>query len=1128
MSEQVERNAESGVLAPGTVISGFRIERELGRGAMAVVYLATQLDLDRPVAFKVMSAELAADREFVSRFVNEARAAAALNHPSIIQAYQVGELDGQYFFCMEYVDGETLLQMIRREGRIPLDKALEWFRQIAEALQYGWDLHRFTHGDIKPENIMINSRGQAKLADFGLARVDGHDYAGQTVMLTPLYAPPELIRGEKFIDECRPDIYAFGASLYHALAGTPPFPGTDAQAVVQRQLHEPLEPLSHRNPEIPQALSDLVGRMLVKEMSARLGSWQAVIEGLRQCQQGLSSRRVVHAPGLQRTLRDSGERAAVLERRRQGRERLTWTLVGLGGVTLAALAGGAFLVLGGASFGGGSVPAPAPGVAAAPSVASSVAVAASVPMVAPAPSVAVAAPAPAPASASGAAASGPSPSSEGETAVDAPSAAGQESETVKAGAEKETVEPESRKMEAEPEKAVSASAKSEADGGSEVSEGHLRRERYQLPVTLDEAQRAAEERLSRLVGVATGRLKAGEASLEDDEELAALLSPERRGALELEMRAWGEWQELRRASALGSVELMDRKLWGLMKGCPGTVLMRRLGQVVTAVGERCRLVSRFYAGRHLLVEVLSQPTPHGKAERQEQMRQLLWLRACFGRSLSEEQHRRLQARMGELDDRLESQDSLGVSLPEVLPLTGFGFRREPLLTLTAMEAFVRRMRANKRLKPIEERLRQQLGLLARLDMGDWAALQAQGARRLTWRELERLELDMLPEAGCRLAAETQYAKGLLEWRLDDDAQRVRRQAERVEELASDWRMPGVAIRALSLELRLLGRVAGDGGLFALVDESSESQSDELAKVPSWMRRRLVCLWLTCRLERGEMPAARSMLEMLANDPAQAEMYGFGTEARQRLLSVWLQLLDGDLEALGEPSSLAERELFGESLWVTLSCLGDERLDGLQEPAMRELFERALPQGRAVLGEALMDWVERRVAHDLRKGELGYALETVEWALSRRESCLFPCLGRLMGLRAGLLLLHGLHGGLVDAGLLAQGATVLSPLGRTLLEQAARGRLLQPDVAAEMGRKGAPAAFWHAWLVACERLGARGARSELEQAAARLRQFGKGMSQAERCLGETLASVIDRRLERLETSQQEEKADSTED
>ncbi|MGN0879112.1 MAG: protein kinase [Oligosphaeraceae bacterium] len=1105
MADNGETSAERGVLAPGTVISGFRIERELGRGAMAIVYLATQLDLDRPVAFKVMSAELAADREFVSRFVNEARAAAALNHPSIIQAYQVGELDGQYFFCMEYVDGETLLQMIRREGRIPLDKALEWFRQIAEALQYGWELHRFTHGDIKPENIMINSRGQAKLADFGLARVDGHDYAGQTVMLTPLYAPPELIRGEKFIDECRPDIYAYGASLYHALAGTPPFPGTDAQTVVQRQLHEPLEPLSHRNPEIPQALSDLVGRMLVKEMSARLGSWQAVIDGLRQCQQGLSSRRVVHAPGLQRTLRESGERAAVLERQRQGRARLTWTLVGLGGVTLAALAGGAFLVLGGASPEVQSVPPPsAPSVATAPSVAPSVAMVATVPVAPSAPSVAAST------------AEVPQPSSPaGVPEGSAPSAAEQEQTQVE------------EKPEPEKEKAVSASAEPSSEGEPEVPEGHLRRERYQLPVTLDEAQRQAEERLSRLVGMATGRLKADGASL-DDAELAALLSPEHRGQLELEVRAWGEWQELRRASVLGSVELMDRKLWSLLKGCPGTALMRRLGGAVTAVGERCKGMSRFYAGRHLLQEVLAQPAPRGKAERQEQMRQLLWLRACFGRSLSEEQHRRLQARMGELDDRLESQEGLGTSLPEVLPLTGFGFRREPLLTLTAMEAFGRRMKSNKRLKPIEERLRQQLGLLARLDMGDWAALQAQGAKRLTWRELERLELDMLPEAGRRLAAETQYAKGLLEWRLDDDAQRVRRQAERVEELASDWRMPGVSIRALALELRLLGRVtAVEGGPFALADESSESQADELSKVPSWMRRRLVCLWLTYRLERGESSAARSMLEMLSNDSAQAELYGFGTEVRQRQLSLWLQLLDGDLEPLGEPSQLAERELFGESLWVTLSCLCDERLDGLQEPAMRALFERALPQGRVALGEALLAWVERRVAHDLRKGELGYALETVEWALSRRESCLFPCLGRLMGLRAGLLLLHGLRGGAVDAGMLAQGATVLSPLERTLLELAAKGRLQQPDVSAEMARKGVPAAFWHAWLVACERLGARGARAELADAASRLRQFGKGLSQAERCLGETLAGVIDRRLERLE-ARQEETTDSTED
>ena len=270
-------------LVQGTVINGYRIEREIGRGAMAVVYLATQLDLGRPVAFKVLSSELSADTDFVTRFFNEARSAAALSHPNIIQAIDAGQTaDGLYYFCMEYVDGETLLDILKRDGRIPAAKALEWFGQIADALNYGWELHKFTHGDIKPENIMINRQGQAKLADFGLARVDGHDYSGKVIMLTPLYAPPELIRGERFSEECRPDIYAFGASLYHALAGTPPFPGTDAQIVIQRHLTEELEPLSHRNMLIPKELSDFVAHMLVKDMAGRLNSWKTIMEGLKR------------------------------------------------------------------------------------------------------------------------------------------------------------------------------------------------------------------------------------------------------------------------------------------------------------------------------------------------------------------------------------------------------------------------------------------------------------------------------------------------------------------------------------------------------------------------------------------------------------------------------------------------------------------------------------------------------------------------------------------------------------------------------------------------------------------------------------------------------------------------------
>lgn len=275
-------------LMAGTVINGYRVERELGRGAMAVVYLATQLDLERPVALKVLSAELAADAEFVARFFNEARAAASMSHPHIVQAYDAGIAEGGiYYFCMEFVDGETLLQRLNRQTRLDAQTCVAMALDIADALNFGWQRQKFTHGDIKPENIMINSHEQAKLADFGLAKVEGHDYDGTDIMLTPLYAPPELIRGERGRKDCRSDIYAFGATLYHALAGTPPYPGDNAQVVLQRHLKEPLEPLRQRYPKAPQWFSDLIGRMLEKDPAKRPQSWGEVIEGLKKVQSGL-------------------------------------------------------------------------------------------------------------------------------------------------------------------------------------------------------------------------------------------------------------------------------------------------------------------------------------------------------------------------------------------------------------------------------------------------------------------------------------------------------------------------------------------------------------------------------------------------------------------------------------------------------------------------------------------------------------------------------------------------------------------------------------------------------------------------------------------------------------------------
>jgi hypothetical protein len=273
-------------LAPGTLLNGYRVEHELGRGAMAVVYLATQLDLRRPVALKVLSAEQAQDGDFVSRFLNEARSAAALSHPNIIQAIDAGVTpEGIYYFCMEYVEGETLLDMIHREGALPPAKLLPWAQEIAGALRYGYRYQKFTHGDIKPENIMVDKHGTAKLADFGLSRVEGHDFTGKDLMLTPLYAAPELIRGERVPGDCRADIYAFGATLYHGLAGTPPFPGEVAQEVLNRHLNEEMEPLNVRNPSVPKAYSDFIGHLLSKDVTERIQGWDAVIAGLSRLEE---------------------------------------------------------------------------------------------------------------------------------------------------------------------------------------------------------------------------------------------------------------------------------------------------------------------------------------------------------------------------------------------------------------------------------------------------------------------------------------------------------------------------------------------------------------------------------------------------------------------------------------------------------------------------------------------------------------------------------------------------------------------------------------------------------------------------------------------------------------------------
>ncbi|MCX6984100.1 MAG: serine/threonine-protein kinase, partial [Lentisphaerae bacterium] len=171
--EEVSIAPQSPVSAGVVVGNDFLIVEEIGRGGMGVVYLTHQMSLDRRAALKILSKKYASNSEFVAGFIKEARAAAKLNHPHIVQAYAVGEDSGIYFFAMEYIDGETMKSVLKREGCIPVETALTIIQQIAEALDYAWKEQRLIHRDIKPDNIMITKNGRAKLADLGLARIAG-------------------------------------------------------------------------------------------------------------------------------------------------------------------------------------------------------------------------------------------------------------------------------------------------------------------------------------------------------------------------------------------------------------------------------------------------------------------------------------------------------------------------------------------------------------------------------------------------------------------------------------------------------------------------------------------------------------------------------------------------------------------------------------------------------------------------------------------------------------------------------------------------------------------------------------------------------------------------------------------
>ena len=295
-------------LTPGTKLGRYEIRSKIGEGGMGVVYLAHDTQLDRNVALKILTAELAANQERMRRFVQEAKAAAALNHPNIAHIYEIGSgptvregSDGIHFIAMEYVEGQTLREKIHRE-RAPLVKLLKYLAQVAEGLAKA-HAAGIVHRDLKPDNIMITRDGYAKILDFGLAKLiepadrpqglsselatailQQHSTPGM-ILGTAGYMSPEQAQGKVNAIDHRSDIFSFGCILFESATGHKAFAGTDVLDSLHKIVHAPAPQIKDLNPVAPDELQRIVRRSLAKDPEKRYQSIKDVaieLEELRQ------------------------------------------------------------------------------------------------------------------------------------------------------------------------------------------------------------------------------------------------------------------------------------------------------------------------------------------------------------------------------------------------------------------------------------------------------------------------------------------------------------------------------------------------------------------------------------------------------------------------------------------------------------------------------------------------------------------------------------------------------------------------------------------------------------------------------------------------------------------------------
>ncbi|HEX8743804.1 MAG TPA: protein kinase [Thermoleophilaceae bacterium] len=344
----------------GTLINGrFRLDEQVGTGGMSTVYRAFDETLERTVAIKLMHRSLSGDPDQLERFRREARAAARLSHPHVVTVIDAGEDDGHPFIVFEYVDGETLKSRIKRTGPLPVVEAVAYAIEVGRALGAA-HAERIVHRDVKPQNVLVDRDGRAKVTDFGIARSleDGGLTATGRVVGTTDYVSPEQALGQDVTAES--DVYSLGIVLYEMLTGELPFKAESQVGVAMKHVQDPMPDVQQRRPEISAALSAVIERATSKQLENRYGSVDEMVWDLEQAL-AIEAARAGEATGEATTvLRALPDETGDLAPQRLRHPRRVFVLSAL---VVALLAAGAVLLATNARRGGDPE---APAAAAAP------------------------------------------------------------------------------------------------------------------------------------------------------------------------------------------------------------------------------------------------------------------------------------------------------------------------------------------------------------------------------------------------------------------------------------------------------------------------------------------------------------------------------------------------------------------------------------------------------------------------------------------------------------------------------------------------------------------------------------------------------------------------------------------